>query len=74
MTENVDYFVRVVNFPNWGSPVCVTPNDDGTFSVYVNARYTTEQIKKALPHELIHMVENHFRDERAVAELESEAS
>lgn len=73
MKEGIDYFIRVVNFPGYASPICVTPNDDGTFSVYANARYTTEQIKKALPHELVHMEENHFHDERAVTELESEA-
>lgn len=73
MTEDQDYFVRLVDFPNWASPVCVTPNDDGTFSVYANARYTIEQIKKHLPHEMIHMEENHFNDERCTLALEEEA-
>ncbi len=73
MTEGQDYFIRIVNFPNWASPICVTPNDDGTYSVYANARYTMEQIKKHLPHELIHMEKNHFQDDRCVSELENEA-
>ncbi len=71
--EGIDYFVRVVDFPNYGSPVCVTPNDDGTYSVYANARYTMEQIKKRLPHEVIHMEKNHFNDERRVEDIEGEA-
>ena len=73
MTEGVDYFIRLVDFPNYASPICVTPNDDGTFSVYANAKFTKEQIKKRLPHELIHMRENHFNSERRTAELEEEA-
>lgn len=73
MKENVDYFVRIVNFPNWSSAICVTPNDDGTYSVYANARYSREQIKKRLPHELAHMAMNHFHDERRIEIIESEA-
>lgn len=73
MKENQDYFIRMVNFPNWASAICVTPNDDGTYSVYANARYTIEQIRDKLPHELIHMIENHFNDERDVMTIEREA-
>lgn len=73
MKENQDYFIRMVNFPNWASAVCVTPNDDGTYSVYANARYTIEQIRDKLPHELIHMIENHFNSDRPLTDLENEA-
>jgi len=73
LTEGVDYFIHLVDFPNCASPICVTPNDDGTFSVYANARYTIEQIKRSLPHEIVHMIYNHFGDDRQIEEIEAEA-
>lgn len=73
MLFNADVVVRVVNFPNWGSRFVVKPNDDGTYSLYANARYTNEQLLKRLPHEVVHMEKGHHWDDRPVEELEAEA-
>lgn len=73
MIEGADYFVRVVDFPNWASPMFTVQNADGTYSVYLNARYTREQLRHRFPHEIVHMRENHFQDERDISELEAEA-
>lgn len=73
MIEGADYFIRVVDFPNWAAPCCTVENEDGTYSVYLNGRYTQEQLRQRFPHEEVHMRENHFQDERPVSELEAEA-
>ena len=73
MIEGVDYFIRVVDFPNWASRMCTVENEDGTYSVYLNGRYTHEQLLRRFPHEIAHMCGNHFQDARGVAELEAEA-
>lgn len=73
MIEGCDYFIRVIDFPNWASPMCTVENEDGTYSVYLNGRYTREQWRNKFPHEQAHMENNHFQDERPIRELEAEA-
>lgn len=71
--EGRDYFVRFVRFPNRASAVCVTPNDDGTFSVYGNLRYPIEEVRKRMEHEIAHMAHGDFWRDEEVSTLESEA-
>ena len=54
-----DYFVRVVELPAAVRGVTV-PNDDGTFSVYINALYDTRVQRRTLEHELVHLARDHF--------------
>lgn len=54
--EGIDYFVRLVDFPvGSGSNGMVMLNDDGTYSVYINARAGHHAKKKAMRHEYDHM-------------------
>ena len=56
LIEGADYFVRFVDFPdnaNCGGMVLL--NEDGTFSVYLDPRRSTEKIKKTMRHEYNHM-------------------
>ena len=46
-----DHYVRVVELPAAVRGVTV-PNDDGTFSVYINALYDDESQRETLEHEL----------------------
>ena len=73
LIENADYFIRKIDFPNCASRAVCVENDDGTFSVFVNARCTDAQIRARFPHELHHMERNHFHDERSIREIEGEA-
>lgn len=73
MVEGVDYFIRVVDFPNYASRALTVENEDGTFSVYLNSRFTREQVAARLPHELAHMENSHFQDPRPVSIVEAEA-
>ena len=72
LIENVDYYVRVVHFPNRSTPAQVWVNDDGTFDIYVDD--LAADINAAVAHELTHIGNGHFYDDiRPVANLEEEA-
>lgn len=73
LLENADYFVRLVPFPPGVIDGCVTPNDDGTFSVYLDANVSREQQLKALGHELNHIERDHFYVDKPVDVIEREA-
>lgn len=67
-----DYYVRFVDF----SPTVLgatLPNDDGTFSVYINARLGDDARRETLRHELEHMARDHFYRDAPVAAQEAEA-
>lgn len=69
LIESADYFVRVVDFPV-GVHGCVTPNDDGTFSVYINANDTDERQRQTMEHEKGHILSDDFYTGKDVAEIE----
>lgn len=57
--QGVDYFVYFM--PMHGSiGGFVTPNPDGTFSVYLNSRLSRERNAKSLEHEINHIVADDF--------------
>ena len=67
-----DYFVRVIELPHAVRGVTV-PNDDGTFSVYINAAYDTETQRSTLEHELTHLARDHFYNTAPIGVQEAEA-
>lgn len=72
LIENVDYFVRVLPFPNGANLGAVFPNADGTFDVYLNSRYT--DLTKGYDHEVNHLLHDHFAETgKTIAQLEAEA-
>ena len=73
LLENADYFVRLVPFPPGAIDGCVTPNDDGTFSVYLDANVSRERQFVALDHELNHIELDHFYEEKPQEQMEREA-
>ena len=61
LIEDADFFVRVIPFPaGSGCDAAVTPNPDGTYSVYLDARTTWERRRIACDHEVLHMVNGDF--------------
>ena len=74
LIEGVDYRVRYVEFPNTGSPSVSVSNGDGTYTVYVNTRFSIEEQARGLRHELEHLEGGHFeRSGDDLAALESAA-
>ena len=67
-----DHFIRVIPLPRNVRGVSV-PNDDGTFSVYINALYDTDDQRRTLEHELEHLARDHFYKQEPIALQEAEA-
>lgn len=68
--EGADYFVRVIPFPVGRVGGMVTPNDDGTYSVYINANLNRERQLEAYEHEVRHIVNGDFYNEKTIREIE----
>lgn len=64
-----DYIVRTVDLPPAIGGV-VTPNDDGTFSIYINARQSVDRQLAAFKHEVDHIAENDFYNGKSIQEIE----
>ena len=68
-----DHFIRIVELPSAVRGVTV-PNDDGTFSIYINALYGEESRRRTLAHELEHLARDHFYLQDSIARQEAEAA
>lgn len=73
LIENVDYFVHIVPFPPGRIDGAVTPNDDGTFSIYIDANADDPHRRAALEHELRHIEMDHFYCGKPLEVIEAEA-
>lgn len=71
MIENADYFVRLIDFPaDCGCNGALMLNDDGTYSVYINARASEAQKRKAMWHEYNHMANDDMYGDKSVEDIE----
>lgn len=71
MIENVDYFVRVIDFPKGVNRIgFVLLNEDGTYSVYINARASEAQKRKAMWHEINHMARDDMHGSKDIRTIE----
>ena len=66
-----DVYVDVIDFGCPGNEL-ITQNDDGSYTVLINARISYEQQKKSLKHALGHINDNDF-EKLYVQEIETEA-
>lgn len=71
LIEGSDYHVRVVPFPVYNVGGMVTPNDDGSFSVYINANLSQQRQKEALKHELEHIEDDDFYNGKPIEGIEN---
>lgn len=71
--EGCDYFVRVVDLPV-GVGGMVTPNDDGTYSVYINARNSRLKQLRSCDHEVGHIEHDDFYRDVPIEQMEKEAN
>ena len=73
--EGVDYFVRMVDFPvGAGCNGMVILNDDDTYSVYINARTSADEQKKAMRHEYNHMINGDLYGDKNICDCEAALS
>ena len=68
-----EYFVRYVPFPAKIEGITV-PNDDGTFDIYINARFCRQKQINILNHELCHIQQDHFYDDISPISLIEEST
>lgn len=72
--EGIDYWVRYVEFPNMASESVVVSHGDGTFTVYINTRFSQERQEERLRHEIKHLTDEHFyRDDLSIQQIERQA-
>jgi hypothetical protein len=64
-----DFIVREVPFPYCVKSV-VTPNNDGSFSIYINAKLSPDQKRKAFEHEKDHIINDDFYNDLPIEEIE----
>lgn len=68
--DGSDFFVRVIDFPTCTCGGMVMPNDDGTFSVYINAKVSADQQRRAYRHEVNHIENDDFYNGKSIREAE----
>lgn len=68
--EGADYFVRVLHFPV-PVPAALRLNDDGTFSLYLNADYDFTHWVDDYEHELWHMIRDDMYGEKDIRDIEN---
>lgn len=59
-----DIIVKFIDFPVKGREA-VTKNEDGTYTIFINARLSREMQIKAYAHALQHITEKDFEKENA---------
>lgn len=72
MTEVCNAYIRFLAMPLHVEG-CVTPNEDGSFDIYLNSNLTEQQRLRALDHELAHIKKDHLYDVCPVWMNEQEA-
>ena len=68
--EGADYVVRQVDFGDATIPGAVRPNDDDTYSIYINSRTSQETQRKTLDHEVAHIAGDDFHNNKPIREIE----
>lgn len=71
LIEGIDYFVYLVDFPNCKCNGAVALNDDGTYSIYINAKASDAQKKKAMRHEYCHMANDDMYGDKDIRKIEN---
>lgn len=72
--QGVDYFLFFEDFPHMGVPGVIAANSDGTANIYINTLYSLDVQRRALKHELRHLVKGHcFCDSITIREKELDA-
>lgn len=61
--------VQIIDFGN-SVPATVTINEDGSFSIFLNARLSYERRLEAYMHELRHIESNDLNSRKTVEEIE----
>ena len=61
MTNNVDYQVRLISFPDYKTKEAVTENEDGSYTIFIEASLSSIEQKEAFIHAMRHILGEDFR-------------
>ena len=67
--ENADYFIRLVTLPPTVNGI-VSPNNDGTFNMYLSAGRFKPEIIDDYIHEYEHIDNDDFNNGKTIEEIE----
>jgi len=68
--DECDFFVRLVPFPSGRIHGATSPNEDGTFNVYIDANAEPDTQIEAYWHEYEHMAYDDFYSGKTIEEIE----
>lgn len=68
--EDADYYIRIIKLPS-GINAMIIPNDDSTFSLYLDSRRTWEQWLDDWEHEIWHLLRNDFYNDKPIWVVEA---
>ena len=68
--EDADYFIHVVDFPVPAAAMLRENPEDGTYSVYLNAKRDAVQHIDDYEHELWHMIHDDLSSDKDITEVE----
>ena len=69
--ENCDYYIRLIPLPGSVGGV-LTPNDDGSYSMYLNDKHSGEMLLDDYMHEYEHILNCDFDAGKRIREIERE--
>lgn len=73
-TEGIDFFIRIVHFPNPSTPAQLWINQDGTFDIYIDDRCCYAGQLQAALHEINHIRLAHFDSLLPIECIEKQAN
>ena len=68
-----EIFVHLLDFPSTSVKETVTCNEDGSYSIFINAKLNQEQQNDAYMHALKHILRLDFESNSSVGRLEAYA-
>lgn len=72
MLTNVDYTVQLISFPTVKVHEAVTPNEDGSVTIFIDKNMTFEAQKERFLHAMKHLIGNDFGKDN-IQEIETKA-
>ena len=61
----IDYQVQFMNFPNKKVKETVTPNEDGSYTIFIDGGLSKKEQENAFVHAMRHILENDFEKDIA---------
>lgn len=72
MTHNVDYQIQLISFPSGKVHEAVTPNEDGSYTIFIDCSLSKEEQQAKFLHAMEHILGDDFSTED-IQKLEYEA-